>query len=245
MTFCEKFRAILTNPSFLFMLFSITFLYFIITGIQYWVSDYLIAVLKVEQKTVFISFAIVSITGPVFGVIVGGNVTAYLGGYTSKAALKMTIIFACLCLLTAAPIAFLSNFPLFLTLLWFLLFFGGFILPCLTGIMLSTVDKHFKTIANSFANLIYNLIGYLPAPSVYGAIYDAGDGGNAREAMATLMFTSFLCVFFLGLAATFIIRGDILKYKKQEEEAEMVDSELRQLALAKEISERSGASPND
>lgn len=147
------------------------------------------------------------------GVIVGGNVTSYLGGYTSKAALKMTIAVSILCLLTAAPIAFLDNFPVFLALLWFLLFFGGFILPCLTGIMLSTVDKHFKTIGNSFANLVYNLVGYLPAPSVYGAIYDAGEGGNARAAMATLMFTSVFCFLFLIIASVFIIKDDILKYK--------------------------------
>ena len=30
------------------------------------------------------------------------------------------------------------------------------------------------------ANLSYNLLGYLPAPFVYGAIYDSGDGGNSR-----------------------------------------------------------------
>ena len=135
---------------------------------------------------------------------------SYLGGYTSKPVLQMTILVSILCLISAAPIAFLDNFPLFLTLLWLLLFFGGFIMPSLTGIMLSTINKRQKTIGNSVANLIYNLVGYLPAPSVYGAIHDAGKGGNAREAMATLMFTSILCFLFLAIGAIIIIKNDVL-----------------------------------
>jgi hypothetical protein len=55
----------------------------VITGIQYWFSDYLITYLYIDKSTVYISFAIISITGPVLGVIVGGNVCASLGGYNS------------------------------------------------------------------------------------------------------------------------------------------------------------------
>lgn len=217
------------------VLFSISFLYFIITGIQYWVSDYLLTVLKVDQETVFTSFAIISITGPVFGVIIGGNITSYLGGYNSKASLITTNMVAILCLLSAAPIAFIDNFPFFAGLLWFLLFFGGSILPCMTGIMLNTVDKHFKTTANSIANLIYNLVGYLPAPTVYGLIYDAGKGGNAREAMATLMFIPILCVVLFAMASVLIVKNDILGYKAQEEEKKLVDEELKFVDLANDI----------
>jgi hypothetical protein len=68
----------------------------------------------------------------------------------------------------------LSDFKTVATLLWFLLFFGGAVLPSITGIMLNTIDGNLKTTANSLANLSYNLIGYLPAPFVYGAIYDSG-----------------------------------------------------------------------
>lgn len=234
-TFCQKFAQLLTNGPFILILFSISFLYFIITGIQYWVSDYLLTVLKVDQETVFTSFGIISITGPVLGVIVGGNVTSYLGGYNSKASLKVANIVSFLCLVSAAPIAFIDSFPLFAGLLWFLLFFGGSVLPCMTGIMLNTVDKHFKTTANSIANLIYNLVGYLPAPTVYGLIYDAGEGGNARHAMATLMFTPILCIVFFSIASILIIKNDVLGYKEQEAQQQIVDEELRYLDLAADI----------
>ena len=97
--------------------------------------------LKVPEKTVNITFAIVSITGPVLGVVVGGNVTTYLGGYNSKSALILSLAVSMMCLGSAAPIPFLNNFEAFVGLLWLLLFFGGSILPCLTGIMLNTVEK--------------------------------------------------------------------------------------------------------
>ena len=172
--------------------------------------------MKAKPETVFITFAIVSITGPVLGVIVGGNVTTALGGYNSKKALYLSVAVSIFSCCSAIPIAFINNYALFVALLWILLFFGGSVLPCMTGIMLNTVDRHFKTTANSIANLSYNLIGYLPAPIVYGLIYDAGKGGNGRHAMATLMFTTTLSLLFLMLGGYVIVRDNILNYKEQE-----------------------------
>ena len=80
----------------------------------------------------------------------------------------------------------------------------------MTGIMLSTVDQNLKTTANSIANLAYNLGGYLPAPFVYGLIYDSGEGGHARTAMATLMLSPTISVVAYYLVGYFIIRDDIL-----------------------------------
>jgi sugar phosphate permease len=133
-------KTLLSNKAFLIICLALTFLYYVITGIQYWVSNYLITELRQDEKVVFISFAIISITGPVLGVVVGGNVTTQLGGYNSKRALQLCIVASLLCLASALPTPFVDSFPIFVALLWFLLFFGGAILPCMTGIMLSTVD---------------------------------------------------------------------------------------------------------
>ena len=94
-----------------------------------------------DESLVFVSFAIISITGPVLGVVVGGNVTTALGGYNSEKAMKLTCCISVFCLCCAVPIPFIDNFFFVAVLLWFLLFFGGFILPCMTGIMLNTVDQ--------------------------------------------------------------------------------------------------------
>ena len=44
-------------------------------------------------------------------------------------------------------------------------------MPVLTGILLNMVPPSLRTLANSIANLVYNLLGYLPAPFVYGIVY--------------------------------------------------------------------------
>ena len=139
-TFFSSLKMVLTNKYYLLLCASLTGLYYIITGIQYWISDYWIVILKVPETTVFICFAVISITGPVLGVVVGGNVTTCLGGYNSERSLDLTAFFAVFCLGCAAPICFMDNFIIVAILLWFLLFFGGAILPCMTGIMLNTVD---------------------------------------------------------------------------------------------------------
>ena len=174
----------------------------------------MITVLKQKESVVFATFAFESITGPVLGVIIGGNVTTSLGGYNAKNSLRLSVALAAACVLVAAPIPFMTNYWVFNALLWLLFFTGGFILPCLTGIMLNTVAKELRTTANSLANLSYNLCGFLPAPFIYGAIFDLGEGGNSRSAMSALMFTSVICFFCIFAAAKKIVKEDILGYQK-------------------------------
>ena len=132
----------------------------------------MLSALGAGETQAFTTFGIVSITGPVVGVIVGGSVTTALGGYSAPKTMYVALGLACFCLLCAAPIPFINDFWLFTVLLWLLLFSGGFILPPMTGIMLATIDARLKTTANSLANLIYNLGGYLPGPFIYGAVYE-------------------------------------------------------------------------
>lgn len=221
MTFLQRLKQLAGNWSFIFICLGLTAIYFIVTGIQYWITDYMITYLKFQESQVYVSFAIVSITGPVFGVVTGGNVTSCLGGYNSKKALQMTIVTAALCVASAAPIPFVSHFWTFSCLLWTLLFLGGSMLPGMTGIMLSTVDSQFKTSANSMANLFYNLLGYLPAPTVYGLIHDYGDGNNAQQALGVLMFMPVISLISIIAAGYLLIKKDILGYKKQELEARL------------------------
>lgn len=47
-TFCTRVKELAKNSAFLLICTSLTFMYFIITGIQFWVSDYLIGELKVK-----------------------------------------------------------------------------------------------------------------------------------------------------------------------------------------------------
>jgi len=83
-------------------------------------------------------------------------------------------------------------------LFWGILFFGGFILPPVTGIMINSVPDNQKASANSIANLCYNLFGYLPGPLIYGFVatftntVKPGEVGvnKSRWAMGTLLYST-------------------------------------------------------
>jgi hypothetical protein len=57
--------------------FGISVLYFVVTGIQFWISNYMEEVLGEPAKKVNSMFASVSITAPILGCIFGGGVANY------------------------------------------------------------------------------------------------------------------------------------------------------------------------
>ena len=88
---------------------------------------------------------------------------------------------------------FISDVAIFILLIWLLLFFGGFILPSLTGMMLNTVPENQRGSANSVAMFSYNLIGYMPSPFVYGFISYLVETSKSpmksRLPMATILYS--------------------------------------------------------
>jgi MFS transporter, Spinster family, sphingosine-1-phosphate transporter len=76
-----------------------------------------------------IYFAITSLSAPIGGVIIGGIVTSKLGGYNTPKAMKLQCLMGFLSVICGLPIPFTLSFPVVGTLFWFVLFFGGFILP--------------------------------------------------------------------------------------------------------------------
>lgn len=185
---------------YVFTMLGICCLLFIVTGIQFWISDYMQTVLHIDPKKVFISFAVVSITAPVLGVIAGGYLIQKLGGYTNKTALIACFKISVLAALSGMFLSIIDNFPLFIILMWLLLFFGASIVPGLTGIMLSSTPEKTKEIANSITHLCYNLLGYLPSPFLYGLVCKYTGGPTSRYGLAFILLFSYFGVFFLYLA---------------------------------------------
>jgi MFS family permease len=87
--------------------------------------------------------------------------------------------------------------------MWLLLFFGGSIVPGLTGIMISSTPEKTKEIANSITHLCYNLLGYLPSPLLYGLVCKYTGGVTSRYGLAFILCWSYFGVFFLYLAKYF------------------------------------------
>lgn len=131
------------------MCFSATFLYFVVTGVQFWFSDFMIQVQGLKKEYVFIIFGLVSTTGPVCGVIAGGILSSKLGGYNSKKSLYVMAAIGTVAAVAAFPVAlFPSNMIVIqVFLLWVVLFCGGNVMPSVTGVMLNTVPENLKTTA--------------------------------------------------------------------------------------------------
>lgn len=77
-------KDMLMNPIYCGLVLCISGLYFIVTGIQYWVTQYMIDVLGATAELAMIYFVVLCFTGPIIGCIVGGLATAWVGGYNSS-----------------------------------------------------------------------------------------------------------------------------------------------------------------
>jgi len=123
---------------------SITTLYFVVTGIQFWISDYMRNMFQVETNQVFIAFAIISITGPTSGVILGGIILDKIGGYTAKGAMDFALSFGAASAIVGIPVPLLNSFTGVSVFIWLQLFFGGAIMPAIQGFLPSILSNYFR-----------------------------------------------------------------------------------------------------
>lgn len=176
-------------------------LYYVITGLQYWVTDYVQVVLAVPADEVYYFYSILCLSAPMLGVITGGFVFSSVGGYNSRKAFPLVLLIGFLAMGVSLPAPFASQKYVYYVLMWFLLYFGAMLVPTLTGIMLNSVTEERRTAANSLAQLWYNLLGYLPAPVVYGTVSTLGSDEvrSSRWAMGCLLYVTIPSAVFLLL----------------------------------------------
>jgi hypothetical protein len=205
--FWKNLCTILSHMTYLFCALGLASLFFVITAVQYWGSDYMENVLGVKDKQYrMLSFSVVCITSPTLGVILGGWVISRIGGYESKHSILVCFIFAIFAGAFSIPVPVVDDLFSFTGYLWLVLFFGGAIVPPMTGILISTLPKHLRGPANSITCLISNSLGYLPAPYVYGVINNYYGKDSPRTAFMTIMYYSFTGVVFIIIAMYFRYR---------------------------------------
>ena len=103
-------------------------------------------------------------------------------------------------ILSALPIPFVDDKFSVIILFWLLLFFGAMVLPILTAVILSKVEPEIRPRANSIANLFYELLGYFPAPILYGFACQLEGGEESRAGMKLILFSILLMPVFIALA---------------------------------------------
>lgn len=235
----EVIKILLTNRTFVFLLLSITGYFYIVAGIQNWLPYYVKNVLLIDKPTADEFFLFLTLSAPISGVIAGGAITSLLlGGYNTKGSLALVQYAGYVTAAVILPIPLTTNFQIFGILMWLTLFFGGFSLPALTGIMLNTVEENHRGVAQSIAMFSYNALGYMPAPMVYGVVSsivddkdpEEGEGDDAirpdgtadyrksRIPMAFLLYSVFLTITFLSF-------GLKRKFEEHEEFERMTENQ--------------------
>lgn len=85
-----------------------TGLYYVVTGIQYWLPDYMNHVMEIEPDTSAWIFAVLSFTAPVSGVIFGGILTTFFGGYNDPRAQVLQTVVGLCAVVSSLPIPFFT-----------------------------------------------------------------------------------------------------------------------------------------
>lgn len=181
LTIAGSLKIILKKRLFIVAMLALSALFFIITAIQFWISDYMILVLRVPKEKVFLYFVVISITGPTCGLLIGGKISESLGGYTGKHAILFCLVNSILAVLFGFPIPFVNNPMVFSGLIWMELFFGAAMLPTLTGLMISSIPQKLRNLGNSVAQFVFNLLGYIPAPILYSYVNSLDKSKLRRE----------------------------------------------------------------
>ena len=168
-------------------------IYIILSGIQFWIDDYMNETLKIENKSErLIIFIIIIVSSPITGLIFGGIITTKIGGYNNKRSIYVPFYAAIVVIIFSNLILLTWNKYLFTIFFWFFLFSGGIILPCANGIILCSVNKIYAGIASSLNNFSINIFGRFIGPVIYGYVKKLTFSYNTKFAMGVLLNISFI-----------------------------------------------------
>ena len=156
---------------------TLTALFYVVTGVQFWITKYLSDELGNDVQKVGISFVICSATGPTIGVLFGGWLIDKAGGYRGAKQLYKTLTInltlISIAVLCAFLMSYISNFWFIIFFTWLLLFAGGSIVPSCTAITIDAVPSQMRPLASALAQISYNMFGYALSPILSGAIMEA------------------------------------------------------------------------
>lgn len=215
---------------FICTIFSLCSLFFVVAGMQYWCTIWLTMDFKPSlntdtadfKKIVVVAFGSVAATAPILGVIIGGLIIDKCGGYGPDAkqqrkALRILLVFAVCastCGIGASCVRAPDGFVAVVVLLWFVLFFGGAIVPGETGIMLTSIPAKSRPMASGIGQGAYNIFGYGLGTFLPGALISLVANGTDADAkdrligMQLIFYWSLFGVVGLALSYWFVRRAE-------------------------------------
>ena len=229
-------KRLTKNKIFLHSAFSLSVFYFCITGLQYWGSDYMNRKLNVHSpKLRLLYFSIICFSSPTIGVLFGGYIVNFTGGYNDKKSYTLCLFLSIFCVINAIIIPFCKCVQYFILFTWFALFYGGALMPILTGIVISSLDSNLQASGNSLMLFIGTLFGYLPAPYIYGFFLDLMKD-KGKISMSFNMGYSILAVILL-----FFCTKLKFKLEKKKEKQKLKDEKIKQQMEKEELMLKRGS----
>lgn len=230
--YCMQAKEVLFNWLYIWVCLGLCSMYFIVTGIQFWITSYLVEYLGYDPVQVILVFSIISITAPMSGVLIGSTFADKYGGYRGKnviKALKLCSAFGVVAFIFSFPIGFLFSLMYISVLLWAFLFFGAAIVPVGTGIMVSCVSREAQATSSSISQLIFNFFGYFMSPILTGIIMDSFENKyeGYKWGMRLILWWSIFAAIFMGFALLTAYNRN-KKQQDQKDDVSLIEDELGQ-----------------
>lgn len=131
---------LLGNPIYVLLVLTISSLYFVVSGLQFWITKYMTTVIGVPQSEVFTYYIITCLSAPSSGVFLSIFIFNCIGGYNSRYAIALCLAFGLMAVMVAIPVPFASQCSTIYSLMWLIFFFGSIVLAPLVGMMLNQVS---------------------------------------------------------------------------------------------------------
>ena len=226
----DFFRAIpkiLCTKIFIFMSIGNTVAFFGMRVIQFYADKYMELVLGLEKEIKNTIYIILSVSGPILGILIIGFIMQKIGGYASRKGMVLIIVLNVIASIISIFITISLNAVISLGACWIYLFCLAAITPLQGGVIIASLPQELKGNGYSINMFFLNAIGSFPSSYVFGLvcdfIRDHFDESNMRYriTMRIIMYYNFVGLLLVILAAIFRfrIKGDLgSQYKNEIEE---------------------------
>ena len=219
-TFKKKIKYINSNKIFISTILYKSINQFILSGLTFWLTDYLENILNeknsFQRLYIYISTIVI---GPIIGIALGGFIGSLTGGYEKKNSILAIFILQAISVTFSVFVPLVDNINLFTLYLTIFNTFMSSVIPVNTGLILWTLPKNLKGFGNGVGNLFTTIIGKFPSPFLYGYIQNKFNDYNKKIGMHFLMKFSFLGEISLAFATYFRFKDNFTEIEKIIEES--------------------------
>ena len=182
---------------FCFSCLSLVTLLLILSGLQFWINDFLENSIQIlDKKERLFYFVIIIVITMIGAPLTTGIILQKIGGYQSHKSIFLPL-FCCIISLILSNLLFIFSYKIIVAILiGGYLFSGCIMISSLNGILMTSVDKKYTGSASSISNLLYNICGRLIGPYFYG-VFRSMFGIKSKIPMIALLDIKFLTLFSL------------------------------------------------